>query len=128
MDEETQRCRNFVKAILTTAIRDMTLPYGDLNNRLSCREAFDFMVNDKSDSYQDFLFWCDLADLDAFYWHRTALMNLAFELCERPWLRTRIISFLKGRVNRLLLREYYHLCLKQDNNQLGERLKNENIA
>jgi len=66
------------------------------------------------ESYQGFCEWCDLSGMDPEYWHRLALMFLAYELNFKPWLRMRVTHFLRGKENLSLLKTYYCQCLEKD--------------
>lgn len=127
MDEETKRCQKMVIAIMIQNMKDMVSPYGVLNNRLACREAFDFIFNPRTTEYENFCFWCDLANLNQKYWQQLAVMNLAYELCVKPWLRYRLMIYFKGEKNWKELRYYYKECQKNGYYNCIEALENEYI-
>lgn len=110
MDEETRRCQKMIRAMFIGNIKDMVLPLGELNSKKSCKAAYDFMLNENSPEYRDFCFWCDLATLDKKYWQQMALMNLAYELNFKPWLRRRIFLNMQGKQNWQTLKKYYCDC------------------
>lgn len=55
------------------------------------KEAFQFFFDRKSELYDDFLFWCDLANFDFLYWERKALFAVAVKLVKRPkfWINVK---------------------------------------
>lgn len=121
MDEETKRCRTMVIEMIKGNIRDLVTPFGYFNTIKACRDAFNFLLNEKTKDYEDFCDWCDLADLDRAYWQKLSLMTLAYELNFKPWLRGRLSLFLKDDKNRLRLRKYYcDCCEKEYHNFLEE--------
>lgn len=121
MDNELTRSIHLVKAIIIQHIKDTVLPFGELNNRNTCKDAYDFLFNEQSDYFQGFCNWCDLADISIEYWQQVALMNLAYELNFKPWLRNRVAAFMKGAKNWEMLRKYYvHCCEKEYKNFIEE--------
>ncbi|MBR1605560.1 MAG: hypothetical protein IJ660_05595 [Alphaproteobacteria bacterium] len=127
MDDEAKRCQKMVIAIMIQNMKDMTSPYGVLNNRLACRQAFDFIFNPHTSEYENFCFWCDLACLNKEYWHQIAIMNLAQELLLKPWLRYRILLYMKGEKNMRDLRCCYEKCKQNGYHNYIEVLENEYI-
>lgn len=125
MEEETKRCQKMVIAMLIQNMKDMVLPYGMMNNRMACRQAFDFIFNQQSEEYDDFCFWCDLANLNQNHWYHLAVMNLANELHIKPWLKYRMMLYLKGRENWLVFRRYYRESKKKGYHNCIEELENE---
>lgn len=121
MDEETKRCQNMVLEMIKGNIRDLVTPFGYFNTIKACHDAFNFLLNEKTKDYEDFKDWCDLANLNAEYWQKLALMTLAYELNFKPWLRGRVSLFLKDRKNLTRLRTYYcDCCEKEYHNFLEE--------
>ena len=127
MDEETSHCQKLVKAMFIGNIKDMVLPLGELNSRKSCKAAFNFMLNEDSSEYQDFCFWCDTAELNKEYWQQMALMNLAYELNFKPWLRRRIFLNMRGQKNWLRLKKYYCDCHEIKYHNFLGAIENANI-
>jgi hypothetical protein len=126
MDEETKRCYKFVRALITSSIKDMVFPYGDMNNHYACRQAFDFILNEDTEDFKCFLNWCDLADFDYRYWQKIALMNFAYELNFRPWLRYRLVKYLKSEKHWGKIRQYYLMCGEKQYQNFLKGIENGN--
>jgi len=124
MDISLTRCQQLVKAIILQQIKDTVVPFGDLNNRGYCKDAFNFLFNEHSIEYKSFCEWCDIAGLDAKYWQKIGLMNFAYELSFNPWLRTRLVNYLKGEKNWRTLREYYCQCCETEYIDFIEAMRN----
>ena len=125
MDEETMRCRRFVRAIILQNIQDTVAPFGFQNNRKVCRGAFDFLFNSKTAAFGGFCHWCDLADFSVDYWRKAALMNLAYELSLKPWLRNRVACFLRGQQNLRLLKKFCGACHEMKYEDFAEALNHD---
>ena len=126
MDEETKRCLKFVRALILGSIKDMVCPYGDMNNRYACRQAFDFILNEKTEDFQCFCDWCDLADFDYRYWQKIALMNFSYEMNFKPWLRYRLLKYLKERKHWLKIKDFYLMCRETQYQNILEGIENGN--
>ena len=124
-DEEIHPYQRLVRAIIIRGIRDLILPFGTQNTRISCKQAYNFLFNEESPEYKNFCFWCDLANFDMVYWQKLALMNLAYELNFKPWLRLRIVNFLKGIKYWQTLKNYYCVCCEKEYHNFLEAIENE---
>lgn len=125
-DEEIYPYQNLIKAIILRGIKDMILPFGKDNSKRACREGFNFLFNEKSGEYDSFIYWCELANFSPQYWKRFALMTLAYELNFKPWLRSRLSEFLKGKENWALLKKYYCNCYEKEYHDIIEAIENGN--
>lgn len=125
MEEETIRCQRFVRAIILQNMQDTVAPFGFQNNRKVCRGAFDFLFNSKTAAFGGFCQWCDLAGFSVEYWQKVALMNLAYELSLKPWLRNRVACFLRGSQNFRRLKHFYGVCHKLNYADFAEALNHD---
>lgn len=124
MDEEIHPYHRLVRAIILRAVQDMILPWGKENSRRTTKSAFNFLLNEKSEEYEQFCFWCDLAGFNPQHWRQTALMNLAYELNFKPWLRRRAADYLRGVENWQMLKKYYCDCCEKEYKNFIEAIKN----
>jgi len=124
MDISLMPCQKLVKAIILQHIKDTVIPFGDLNNRDNCRDAFNFLFNEKSYEYKGFCEWCEISGLNAEYWQQIGLMNFAYELSFNPWLRIRLVNYLKEEKHWKTLRVYYCKCSEKEYVDFIEAIRN----
>ena len=124
--DDVRGYQRLVRAIIIRGIKDLTLPFGFQNNKGTCRQAFNFLFNEKSQEYKFFCYWCDLADINPQYWQQLALMNLAYELNFKPWLRIRIVHYLRGVKYWRILKNYYCICCENEYQNFIEAIENDN--
>ena len=124
---DLKSCQKLVRAIFMRHIKDTVISFGQNNNKTSCRQAFDFLFNKKSEHYQGFTEWCDLSGFNQKNWQKLALMIIAYELNFRPWLRMRLTANLKGKENWELLKQYYYKCCETKYYNFIEAIYNDDI-
>lgn len=124
MDISLSPYQQLVKAIILQHIKDTVVPFGDSNNRSCCRAAFNFLFNEQSYEYQGFCQWCEISGLNAQYWQKIGLMNLAYELNFNPWLRTRLVFYLKEKKHWQTIKRYYCLCFEHEYVDFIEAMQN----